>query len=72
MTPEMQEVENKKPTLFASFKEGLNGVLEYENIGDTICTWDKDEIILNLEDLEKEDKTKIMCWIRDNNFFIFE
>ena len=68
----MQKVESDNPTLFASFKDGLNGVLEDKAVGDTICTWDKDQITLELEDLDAEDKAKIMCWIRDNKFFIFE
>ena len=38
----MQKAETENPTVFASFKDGLNGVLEDKTVGDTICTWDKD------------------------------
>ena len=41
---QMQKVESENPTQFASFKDGLNGVLDDKTVGDTICTWDKDQI----------------------------
>ena len=38
----MQKAETENQTVFASFKDGLNGVLDDKTVGDTICTWDKD------------------------------
>ena len=76
-TEQMKKVESENPAQFESFKAGLNGVLDGKEVegyqvGDLICSWEYDSVKLGLEDLEEEEKAKIMSWLQSNNYFVFE
>ena len=71
---QMQTVQKEKPDQFENFKTSLNDLVESDeqNVGDAICQWDKDVALLVLEALDKDPLMKVMKWLSDNDYFIFE
>ena len=50
----------------------MNEAVEDMALGDLICSYDKDETKLKLDELDQAPKLAAMKWLEDNNWFVFE